>query len=367
MNRCEFFKYRHLSTGTLRLRDDGTISVTGYTIRKRAIQNKMALFRPNVTDYNNIPVHRLSARSFLQYSLSTRAAREACSVYVYPECGLSRDIIRSSGYKIVRDPAKANCCLVPAFDGIIHQFVYDIISVNRDDSTLCLYSIANNLNYIQDHSAFFDAIKQKLGELGEEVIGDRITKSASCVIVPQCDGYIDILNPTEETKHRCYMSELSLPLEYPNDITVENLLLWRNLAAQSPTLLEQLLTKTNWQEYPATLCTWLYTEISDSRLFYSQNANTKLMLQTIGYSNRGSLTDMLKRRIVEPKDWNLLQDYILAKYNLAATGGFLTKIRNDNRKWNVYDTQLSLVRNAFCVAPLKINTPMLYENILELL
>lgn len=362
--KTECIKYKKLCVGSLRLYCDGRISRSEYRVRKRAVQNRMALALPYSTPDEYIPLSKLrcSWSVYHQQAMSTRAQRETVSLYVYPEVGTSRDIIRKSGYKIVLDPSKADYCVAPAFAGRICDYRYDILAYDDSDESLYLYTVTNYMDEIPIQN-LFDRAKQDLTDCGLRVIGDRMQVSRPCIIVQKSDAFIDILRPTDDTRGRKYISELQLPLDYGNEISIQNLLLWKQLAETNNSIFEKVIVNTDWRDYPVTMCFFLSLDCPMGRIFYSSNSNTKMMLTAIGFDRCRPAVAMCEGRVVEPKDWNMLQDYIMASYDVEPQGGFIT----DRKACTPESDWLNIVRRRLCIAPLKIDSPVLFDNLISCL
>jgi hypothetical protein len=124
-----------------------------------------------------------------------------------------------------------------------------------------------------------------------------------------------------------------------------------------------LLTKTicasDWKDYPVTLC-YLIAKHQSGLAFFVDD-KMKFVLDQIGYSKRKSFKDMIAGRVIEPKDWNMLQSYLLDKLGVPDSGGF---IATHMLRANGISIDSGLLRTKVAVAPLKIDTPQTYENII---
>lgn len=345
------------------MKPNGAVDWSSYNIRSRAVINKMALVFSTQTDFSYcFPLSSLRCNKTFHYlPLKERERREATSLYVYPEVRISRDLIRRSGYKIVLNPEKADYCILPAFRNAFRDFRYDIMAYNEAGDVLHLFTVTNYKDEIDD-AAFFSRAKDALLRVGLKVIGDKLLKNSMCYIIPKADAFIDALCPSPDMADRKYISESQLPLDYMNTITVENLLLWEKLADSDSKLFEQVITAANWRDYPVTMCMFFSLVCPFGRLFYSANGSTKFMLETIGYSRNDNIEKMCKDKIVQPEDWNMMQDYIMAKFEVEQKGGF-----TDSKCYSTSDRLLDFTRSKLCIAPLHIDSPMLFENIIACL
>ena len=351
-------QYKHLIIGSITAALNGRISYSQYKIKKRAIHNKLAFSFSNGSSNH---LYRLRYDCSYHYSpLKSRKSRECTSLYVYPEVKLSRDLIRHSGYKIVLDPSRADYCIVPAVDNVIATYKYDIAAYDDNLSALYLFTVTNYSDEI-DEADFYQRAKSSLLHDGLQVIDDKLMKNNSCYIIPKSIAFLDILCPPTDMQPRKYISENQLPLDYMNTISVENLLLWRTLMESDTRLFEKVISNTDWRDYPVTLCTFFAYE-GVSSLFYPRNDNIKWLLDTIGYKRSASVNRMCCGKIVQPKDWNMMQDYIMAICDVEPKGGF-----TDRKYYSVQNSWLSYTRTKLCIAPLHIDAPVLYENIVACL
>ena len=358
-----FVKYKHLCIGYLNHSSYGDLRMSSYTVRKRSVMGKIAVLDTDCRG-QGVPLGNIRYRNWGSKG-SEEALRTQIPIFVAPECATSRDLIRNSGYKITHDKSKTNCVVVPSFDNTpVKTFLFNTASYNEGEKTLTLWTFSENRDLYDMDKLFADFV-ELMRLKGETVYGDCIYGRRECCLLNPCDDYIDMINDTVP-QGRWYIFEQNLLLKTSNEITVENLEIWNKLPYKS-NLLEQMLINSNWRDYPATIAVFLTRFPSTSSIFYSTNRNTKMMLSEIKFDKYTYASDILKGRVIQPKDWNMLQDWLLHQLSLSENGGVV--IDNNTtvgeHSWSFYGEKL--LRHRIVAAPLRIDAPMLYENILELL
>ena len=274
-------------------------------------------------------------------------------LYIVPGCKVPRDLYRNSGYSIVREQEKADWIVVPTLRDENTFYYYNIICYDISTDSLYLYTIDKQEE--AEDGVLFEKIKEYLLKWNPDLVfyqDNIIYNDAVVQLIPKQEVYKDIL--LETYPNRQYCSELSVSLDYPNVINPETLMLWER--RDDADLLTKTIVASDWKDYPATLCVFLATE--QPFLYMYGNDQFKFVLQQIGYKKHCSARRMIEGRVIEPKDWNMLQSYIMAKMNLDEKGGFV-----DFVDYNEVSDYQKLFRRKMAVAPIKIDTPMRFENI----
>lgn len=275
-------------------------------------------------------------------------------IWVSPDCITPRDIIRNSGYKIVKKQEDADRIIVPRIQETsfpvfsAHVLMYDkridalIFLTISDDSTI-LY-LKNNPKLLSDYCT----------NNGYTLLSPVKENKYGIVILPKYEVYEDIL--TEKYPDRVYLAEDCLDLTYPNVITVETLQRWSRMSPFEGDMLANMVFTSNWSEYPVTLCYFIRNSVP--WLVNYGNAHFKNLLKTIGYSAETRYT-LPYNTVVEPKDWNMLQEFLMAELGVSSNGGYAS-LTKDLKGY------VSLYLRRFAVKPYKIDKPIALNTLLSL-
>lgn len=293
-----------------------------------------------------------------KYYLSSRACYYtpvASKLFISKDVKTARDLFRNSGYTIVRDIEKSDVVVVPAVREDYQQFVYEVAAYDPQTSNLYLYTVNRNENvrrrYYTSLDGDFDAIKSTFEARGWAVLSEDI-EGSTCNIVQNCNEYREILLNTYPQRH--YVSETRIPLDSPVTISPETLLLWSRYTDMR--LLAKAICASDWKEYPFTVLMMILYE--QGAVVYSGGENMKLVLQQIGYNPNASTSKMILGRTVTPKDWNMLQSYIMKKMGIPETGGFCN--------FSALNGYSDIIKKKVAVAPMTIDTPQLTDNLFTL-
>lgn len=279
-------------------------------------------------------------------------------LYFAKECHIPRDLYRNSGYSIVRDPDKADKIVIPQLQPTILYFLYDVAAYEPASKTIELFSVdrneSNRDNFSSDLTNDFFNIRCSFGT-GYQFFQTNIENNKKATIYPFCQEYIDILENTYPG--RKYIMEKDVNLDYPVTINLETLKLWKRHTDMD--MLRKAICASDWREYPVTLCLFLMNE----HPFIDIRANEalKFILEQIGFVKDPHYLWTTSPRMVYPKDWNLLQAYIMSELGVPETGGFVNPDTYNNTGYK------DLYRSKYAVAPLTITEPILFKNLKTLL
>ncbi len=346
-------KYKTLSSAVVRLVEPDTVRVSFYSARSRYTKNKMVVF-------SSIKGEFISPATMLyRYSMTRNAVQEGATLYVAPECRISRDIIRKSGYSLTVKPENAEITVIPGRIVPLTELSFDMLAYNAVTQEAVLVTVSEQLDYSTFQNKY-EAVRNKLQSLGYSIYQNDIFKNQSCFVYNQIDSYADIFR--NMSFDRKYMLETRLPLHNVHTISYDLLDMWRRMPDDS--IFCSSVCNSNWQEYPVTLCTIFYDK---DRLcgLGKRSDNFNMVLDAIGWKRNAPLCEMLNGRIVEPKDWNFLQGYIMHNLNLPEEGGMLDK--NNYTNFHRTESFAEMYRRRYVCAPFKIDKPMLYNNIIALM
>ena len=349
-------KYRNILIGTINFTSSGQIRTNLANYRTRAIKNRMACF------CTTSPNERLFASKQLD-GWQDFYTDKGDKLFIAPQCRIARDLFRNSGYKITRDRENADRVVIPALP-IEKQFLYfDVVMYDTESSSLYLLTVNRNEEYRRNLGTFSENDFQNVKFYFDNNFNfgniqwfqDNFCDKAICEFLPQYEDYKSILTGQLS---KDYVFEQNVEVDCPIEINLDTLHVWKYCKDEE--ILAKAICNSNWKDYPALLCVFL--EEKCPHIEYFGGRNTKLVLDQIGYDRNMNLDSMLADRTIEPKDWNLLQDYIMDELGVSESGGYIDReSANENKQC------LKLVRDRRVVAPLKINTPLLYENISSML
>ena len=281
-------------------------------------------------------------------------------LWVSPHCKMPRDLFRNSGYKLVRDRNNADALISPAVADDYHTLTATIVAQDSSTDTLYLFRVTGGSSEIRLNCE--DGLNDDLWEditgwlsetCGLEVLHSNLGDDIMVEFLPKIDDWKDILvnnNPN-------YISEFSVQMQYPVTISVETLQLWKHISDKD--LLAKTVSMSDWKYYPITMTFFLQFECPSDLRYYG-GSSMELMLQHLEYDPYSNIDLCLAGRIVSPKDWNMLQDYIAAELNILETGGFV-----DPNKYHFLKEFSSGIKQKIAVKPTKINQPMVYDDILR--
>ena len=288
--------------GNLRLRSTGDISYSIWGGKQLCFGLK------------NAPSQGYGYQVHLAYDLN---CNEYPFLYVSPECSISRDILRNSGFKIVRNKEKASCVLLPPY-GESASFTYNVCVI-IDGKNVNLFNIDKKSNLTEERcDKILELIKGKYSSLDQSKIRyifNPLLESANIYVVPKCENYIDLYTGSADDSF--YGFEDCIELIPSIEVTPELFTIWDK--CDELDVIACALANCDWQKYPVTLAMYLYENKQGIR--HHANSSQSFILKCIGFYDlwRNGTMD----RIVEPEDWNMLQKCRLYSLGLPETGGLL--------------------------------------------
>ena len=321
---------------------------------RQVYKSKMACFCSSDISYE-LPSEVISNRLFVN---KDKVPSTKTNLWVSSYCKTPRDLFRNSGYKLVRDRNNADALITsaPAYD--YPTLEATIVALDPDLDTLYLFRVSSTVGAIRDKynrrlkDDVWDGVTRYLRERqGLIILHDNLKDEITVEFLPKIDDWKDILinnNPN-------YISEFSVQINYPVTISVESLQVWEHISDAA--LLAKTISMSDWKDYPITMLYFLMNKCPYD-IKYRGGSSMELMTRQLQYDPYARLGMLLEGRIISPKDWNMLQDYIAADLNISDTGGFIAPSKLDSL--NEYS---SLIRKKVAVKPLKITQPMSYDDI----
>lgn len=337
--------YARIYLGTIEFSYNGTLKPHTTLMGGRNVRNKVAVLSKG--DFKSIrEIMENRCRSYVWCG---------SSLYISSDVKMPRDVIRKS-YAIKREPEKAEYTIIPYLERNLTHFEYDVAFFDESANSLYLYTVERHgTDTVEVSPERKDAIMKAFPS--RVCLSDDVTPQ-HVQLVPICQEYFDLIRKTYPD--RKYVFEDKIEIENPPaKFSVENLLLWEKI--EESNLLRKTILNSDWRDYPITLCAFLIA--SDHKYINQCNDLAfKNVMRQIRYDSSFSLIDLIKGTDVTPKDWNLLQEYVLAKCGIREDKGFV-----DADTYRAAGDLRVLLPKKIAVKAMKINEPMLTDNLVELL
>ena len=136
----------------------------------------------------------------------------------------------------------------------------------------------------------------------------------------KCPEYKTILESYPSTPFK-YIVEDDLTLKTSVDIDFETLNIWNKMTDYN--MLEKNILMSNWRDYPFTMAHFFYSKFKHFMCSTRSDA-LKAVMTSVGYDYTSGSINM-NGRMVSPKDWNFLQDFLLQQLGLTSDSGFVDK------------------------------------------
>ena len=340
-------KYNKIYTVYFWIKPDKTVGVelNPYYSSRRLKSHPWIFY--NTTRYDNTPYQRIKYACYLTQSYSNMAGS---TLFVSKDSKLSRDLLRNSGYKITYSKNKADYVIVPVVsEEDFIEWDADIIIKNAFTNDVYLGTINNPCNYAIDPERYVESLANEIlvhkSDLEYFILPGKLRFPVWGV--KDIDEYTGILRG----ESALYISDMDIPIVPSNTLSVETLDMWRRLAASNDiTLLEKSILNSDAKEYPFTLFQFMTLEPDVKYRIFGNGI--RWLLKSLGLNTYGYFPDNI---MIQPKDVNLLNDWIVYRLGLPATGGFLVNASN-------YKAYADLTRARLAVAPINVKEPITYSN-----
>lgn len=344
-NITNIVNYARIYLGTIEFSYNGTLKSHTTLMGGRNVRNKVAVLSKG--DFKSLrEILDNKCRSFIW---------SGSSLYISGDVKMPRDILRKS-YKIKLDPDKAEYTIIPYLERNLTHFEYDVAFFDESANSLYLYTVERHgTDTVEVSQEKKDAIMKAFPS--RVCLSDDVTPQHA-QLVPNCQEYFDLLRETYPGRRYVFEDELEID-NPPAKFSVENLLLWEKI--EGGNMMRKTILNSDWKDYPITLCAFLIT--SDHK-YINQCTDLafKNVMRQIWYDSSFSLLDLIKGTDVTPKDWNLLQEYVMAKCGVREDKAFITA-----DDYQAAGELRVLLPKKIAVKAMKINEPMLVDNLVELL
>ena len=285
-------------------------------------------------------------------------------LFVDPKSGLSRDLLRNSGYSITINKDKADCIVVPyinnnAFASLEGQFVF----TTNSDNILYLVSVIKRGSRYEHYTELSEKdFNRVIGHINNFVpeedrecfLYNSLHTNINVWFIPNIESYKEILSSNFWDNNvmtgRRYIFDSRVTINAPVKIDIETLQLWSH--NNDNLILEKSVINSDWKKYPLTMC--FFMSNIKRILGPTNNYNLALIRDAIGYNEYISHN---YNRVINPEDWNLLQKFLLAQFGLYDQDkGFV-----DNFAKSI---QLNMIRSKIAVSALYIDKPTFYPDLI---
>lgn len=266
-------------------------------------------------------------------------------IWVSPDCRISRDVLRSCGYQIVRNEDTADKIVVPEIIGKYGSICFGVLAKPMDPDWRELYALniyqygkfmSDGNMYATDETR--ENIKRVLAKYSLVPLQFQLYNLGRLTFIPDYEIYKDVLNCW--TSHNRFISETSLLVNTSLTISPQTLELWERMPDD---MLEKAICSSNWTDYPFTLFNFLCKIGSYNVIHNGKSGSIKLVRDCI---------EMAQKLPVSPDDWNMYQRYLLYKNGLDEGGGFISLDKSSTR------SKYGLLRCKIAVKPLFVDKPV---------
>ncbi len=321
---------------------------------------KDAYIAPGESYWQN-PYRMIMSNAY--YDVNASGAQNI-KLFISSSSKLPRDLVRNTGYKIVRDIDKADYVVIPSVDHEESASYTENIGFLLDNDELCFITInrTDNMDRFDDDDiqSILDTIKMRANAAGLEVKEFYYSPSLApfnIQFIKKCEEYELIFNAVAagESVKKLFVLDSRVGLVGSNNVSIETLEVWKHMNERS--ILEKSVINSDWQKYPCTVAVFLAQEKRSYCI--GSIGQWRWLLNQIDYFEFENSNTI--RKTVTPDDWNMLQKWIMHSLGLTEKGGFI-RIGND-RNDSVPYRYASLIMSRICVAPMNISNEESFKNL----
>ena len=323
------------------------VDVFGYQYDKIRKKNPIIYFSKDSISANS-PKRLIAQYTYYPYISSII---KDSTLYFSSKCNVPRDLVRNSGYKITYTFDKADFIVIPEpKEEWYYQSNMVVRNIINDDVYICRL-IGAYAETTYDANFLMNKLACKLDVERFDLEHFELPKFQTVHVWRTQDlpEYERILQGDNSKR---YIYESNLPLVPANTLSVETLDLWRRLAKSDDNLLDKSILNSDAREYPFTMYMFLYYDKAMEYVGMTQKRSW--LMESMGIKNK-----FPSNVLIEPKDLNLIQDYIMYISGASENGGYITP-----QKYNELPYQYQkIIRSKFAIAPIRAKNPILYSDI----
>jgi len=352
----KLFKYKTVYRNILNLRSNGTftLNVNNY-MPPGQVGRYGVLCDKKYAD----PVTSIKCESNWYRYRGASSSIKADTVFMSPKSHLSRDIVRNSGYKIVRDKDKADIIVIPTPKEMKYDYAPICVWEPSDEKVSMIYICTPYYGYTitdQDKEMIKDELPKRFADDAEIYFYENEFESMRLYFMPKVDEWCDIITKAQSTIKYKYVLDSQLDIKGTSDINLENLELWQHMFNDS-NLLAKTVAQSKWREYPLTVFTFFKTVWNK----YTSEAEPALrfVLDSLGYEKYGGY-EPFTMLTISPDDWNLCQKFLAKQITGSEDGGFV-----DTNKVNNFASEARVhLKYKTCIKPHLINEAENYKSLM---
>ena len=288
------------------------------------------------------------------------------TLYICKESHVPRTLIRNSDYKITINRENADYVVIPAVpEDEMSTRVFNIAYLIEGPRRNVLYYFI--LSFPWGHAE--GKAEPEEVETIKKAIKDKFTVDddetayffsfenlvlTTMYFLKNNQEIEDILTgeihdaETDRDKYQIVL-DTELRLEPTTNITLDTLEIWSKMTDRN--MQAKAIIASDWQKYPCTTSVFIDKE----NLEYWGGEQMRYILRSIDHDTYRYNHTFKKTRIIEPDDWNLLQDWLMRIVGLKPEGGFKIQEGEGLAKFAHY---------AECFKPCKISEPTPFQEIM---
>lgn len=275
-------------------------------------RGKVAVFGKDVQGLFDIKAERNLYYGSYDYK---RIPKQGDKIFFSSACTLPRTLVRPE-YKITMKPEGADYVILPnILDSGIHSTTSNI-AVEFKDKLIFIYILKNGSYVERCSQEEVELIKKELDSyFGEDApkYYDYDMNSHPVSFIRKMNEVREIVEDTYPTRQ--YIYERYLHYDTPTKISEETLFLWSKMADD---MREKMLISSDWMEYPYTV--WNF--IKKYGMSYGTYSQSFMAMRS--YLDHSFQNYDLEKNYVTPKDWNMLQKWIMKLYSISDNCGVMT-------------------------------------------
>jgi len=347
--------FDRLFSGSVGIDYQGDINIRSWEEKSRDIKGRVA-YLP--LDYYS----RQSVKECLAAEDNSSAVwpKTGKKLWICKESRIPRALLRNSDYKITIDKENADYIVVPELtDDEVSQRVDDLIYIRTNSVGTSLFYLTFNRGYEYQNS------KEKTDEILPKI--EAALKEKFCIFEdedvlelihhPEYDmTTVYFVKNTPEIEQiltgnmvKDYIVDTRIRITAPTEMTAEALQIWSKME-DGREMMAKAVIASDWQNHPVTTCVFL----NAYNLRYYGGEQLRYVQKCVNYAYYERNSTFPAELIVQPEDWNLLQDWLMLRAGMGPEGGFKVQRGEGDTKF---------IRYAECIKPLHISEPMQFQDI----
>jgi len=355
----QVIKFTSLTPGTITLDNYGGIRVKIHGERTKDIKGRDAYLPLDANTKKPREMIGLKDRSNRCYPKTGK------TLYVCKESHVPRALLRNSDYKITINRDNADFVVIPApEEEDVSSRKFNIAYLIQGPDIADLYYFTLNYPWghdddkadTEDIPKIKEAIKKRfplLEDYTATFFGNDALSLQTMYFLKSCQEVEDVLTGNifdQELGRDKYeiVLDTQLNIDATTEISAEMLQIWSKM--EDKNMLAKHIIGSNWQKYPCTISVFL----KDNYVYAWGGEQMRYVTKSIDFEYYGYNEAFKHNQVIQPEDWNLLQDWIMLKAGMKPEGGY--KVQRG-------EGLARFARYAECIKPFKISEPTTYQEI----